>query len=37
MKRNLTMLKLNPISTYIEDIGIRVDEDTYFVITEEPE
>lgn len=37
MKRNLTMLKLNPISTYIEDIGIRVDENTYFVITEEPE
>jgi hypothetical protein len=37
MKRNLTMLKLNPIGTYIEDIGIRVDENTYFVITEEPE
>ena len=35
LKRNLTMLKLNPIGTYIEEIGIRVDEDTYFVITEE--
>lgn len=36
IKRNLTMLKLNPIGTYIESIGIRVDADTYFVIAEEP-